>query len=379
MPAALGAQWDDLQKGLLAKNEDWQVWTKWYEARLRGDALNKNLELARVTTLTEEDWELGKTDAGHVNEKIRDIIESFEPPGTPDDAPPAKIEPQTQGALRFIADAQGRIDVDLAANAEALLNDQNAQDRHSEVIRIGGKFEKQVAKQSFGQGADQTLLEDIQLLLDAVGATINAGRPGLIIPRGEALRILAEHNKTRDGNSDLPPLPDDIALGLDEIVRAYNVYVGLDPVLSRADEARFGPDAIKNMVPRDQGVALAKDAVEKGVATAQALAAVEEEAANLPDEPDENNRNVRRFSEDNKNLYRAALAEVDGYIEWLKRNPIAASIGIATTGGTLGPSAGKGVMKIGEWVVKNSEALMQSFSHSPTMIEIIERIIAAFI
>ncbi len=64
-------RWESLND-LLAADEGWEVWTGWYDARLRGDPVNPELEAARVLTPTEEDWEKGPA---HVNAIIAGLIE----------------------------------------------------------------------------------------------------------------------------------------------------------------------------------------------------------------------------------------------------------------------------------------------------------------
>ncbi|MFN3226124.1 MAG: hypothetical protein ACE360_07740 [Hyphomicrobiales bacterium] len=74
------SRWENLCKELVPLKEDWEVWTDWYDARLRGGpthpelsaAANERIEVARVLEIDEEDWEQGPA---HVNAKIRAIIE----------------------------------------------------------------------------------------------------------------------------------------------------------------------------------------------------------------------------------------------------------------------------------------------------------------
>lgn len=48
-PAKVDERWSELKRGLLsAADEGWEVWTEWYEARLRGDPFDPALEEARV-------------------------------------------------------------------------------------------------------------------------------------------------------------------------------------------------------------------------------------------------------------------------------------------------------------------------------------------
>jgi hypothetical protein len=50
--------WRRLKPALLAAQEDWDVWTGWYENRLRGEGTDRLLELMRAA-LTNEMWQKG--------------------------------------------------------------------------------------------------------------------------------------------------------------------------------------------------------------------------------------------------------------------------------------------------------------------------------
>jgi hypothetical protein len=65
---------------LIERDEDWEVWTAWYEARVSAlpthpnlsAAANERIEVARVLEIEKDDWEQGPA---HVNAKIKAIIE----------------------------------------------------------------------------------------------------------------------------------------------------------------------------------------------------------------------------------------------------------------------------------------------------------------
>ncbi|MEO1316206.1 MAG: hypothetical protein AAFW01_06390, partial [Pseudomonadota bacterium] len=110
--------WDALKTRLLAREgEHWEVWTEWYEARLRGDPGNPALEYDRVTS-PEIDWKAGPAT---VNAKIKEIIErhtvgSRPPPSdakSADGSPPRVPEPplaplefSVEGDILVLSDAE---------------------------------------------------------------------------------------------------------------------------------------------------------------------------------------------------------------------------------------------------------------------------------
>jgi hypothetical protein len=50
--------WNRLKNQLLLLNVDWEVWTTWYEARLKGGPINQTLEIARVI-IGDQIWQQG--------------------------------------------------------------------------------------------------------------------------------------------------------------------------------------------------------------------------------------------------------------------------------------------------------------------------------
>lgn len=63
--------WANLKRNLLATNEDWDVWTDWYEARLAGKRpWRQSLEIARAT-LPDDLWKQGPKE---VNAEIKRLI-----------------------------------------------------------------------------------------------------------------------------------------------------------------------------------------------------------------------------------------------------------------------------------------------------------------
>jgi hypothetical protein len=58
LPRWASIAWAHLKRALLNANEDWRVWTDWYDARLRGDAADQVLEVARPT-IPDEVWDQG--------------------------------------------------------------------------------------------------------------------------------------------------------------------------------------------------------------------------------------------------------------------------------------------------------------------------------
>jgi hypothetical protein len=75
LPDRLRFLWEGLQAELLVAKQGWEVWTDWYEARLRGDPVMENLEIGRAT-ISNEIWNRGPA---QVNAEIKGLIEKHEP------------------------------------------------------------------------------------------------------------------------------------------------------------------------------------------------------------------------------------------------------------------------------------------------------------
>jgi hypothetical protein len=74
-PAWADRAWQRLRDALLAENDDWWVWTDWYEARLNGrPPPEEALEVARVM-IEQEIWRQGPR---AVNGRIERLIEQYE-------------------------------------------------------------------------------------------------------------------------------------------------------------------------------------------------------------------------------------------------------------------------------------------------------------
>lgn len=98
-------EWKQLKSCLISQGQGWEVWTEWYEARLRGDPGNEDLEVARVM-IAEEVWSAGPE---VVNAHIKELIQSYRPqvPTVPDQVlAPVRVE-ERDGKIAQISDRDG--------------------------------------------------------------------------------------------------------------------------------------------------------------------------------------------------------------------------------------------------------------------------------
>jgi hypothetical protein len=279
-----------------------------------------------------------------------------------------QIEPQSSVGLRFLTSDDGRIDIDADDLANLLRHDRDAKDRHAETRRMAQRMLAAYDPSALGGNTAKDAAEEVGLFLEALGNRPRSARPGLLLPRGDALRQLKAAQDGRDPDSDLPPLPDAMKLALGQLVSAYNNYVGLDPELARQDEARLGPDAVAILISPSEGIAAVRSAVELGAATPQVERAVAEEAKVAPPTPDPSNRLSRRFSEGSKNFIRAMLGRVRAGALWIGRHRTATAASISATGMTFVGAA--------KWVLAHEAWVEGIFANNAAMLGVVEHLIA---
>ncbi len=95
-----------MKRDLLATGEDWEVWTEWYEARLRGDPAIEELEIARAT-IPDEIWKQGPA---VVNAEIKRLIAQYTYVGSQPD--PTPRQKQFVGFFSY-AHSDARVDPSL--------------------------------------------------------------------------------------------------------------------------------------------------------------------------------------------------------------------------------------------------------------------------
>jgi hypothetical protein len=276
------------------------------------------------------------------------------------------IEEQKAGALQFETDGVAPIDVKRRASAGQLRADEAASKRHAELARRLNSCLSGCRHADPGGNSTSALREELVLYGESLGETVGDVDPDLFIPRGDGLRIdLREQEPPGDAVLGDPPWPDTVRKEVRKLVAAHNNFVAFDPELAKRDEALLGPDAKRQLVPPEAGHNAVSDAIEKRAATERVGEFLDEEGKVAPAIPDPENRQSRRYSEGAKNFARRAieLAGEFAIAAWTHKGKIT-----VTTAGS-GLAAAK-------WVVANRDWLLQYFSHNPTMVDIINKLLA---
>lgn len=358
----------------------WPFWRKWYDARRLGRTLERRplpvsaeIEWA-IAVLPEELWSEGP-DA--INYEISRILRKYpldemyeelefllEEPSIPDPSKLGSVDPQSGSAAIFTArSGEDIIDVDTAALTARIDDTPDARDRHKEVLDSVDDILSLYERFSIGGNQVIPLIQQAQRLKEALGGAPSEIRPGLLIPRGERLRQKLAAQEAHDEIGAEPPLPHQFLSNLKILVASYNVFVALDPVLAKYDEARLPPDLANKLIPPAKGSQLIHDAVARSIATTQVEDTLREESYTAPALPDPARRESRRFSESIRNFVRVALekAFVPLKIVWKNRS--------------VAQGIGQAIGKFARWITAHGEALLSLFPEGSATFNIIKFVV----
>lgn len=275
-------EWHQLTLNLLEVEEDWQVWTDWYEARLLGDAIERGVELARVQ-IDERIWNQG---VKVLNARISRLIESYEEDkifqyatDTGSDPPIESIPTQVSEAFVFggsDASPIGQIDPPGAG-----LNDTADQRQgHADIREKAGQLEAHC-----GQSNRLAVLKGhASKLFAAAGESLLDLRVRAFWSQLNSLRRRHEAELRARGQSDpdTPALPEDVAGVLQDLVETLNVFAAHEPKLTALDDLSRDPServandrTVKAARSIADGATRAPQAVDAGAASALNDVAVE--------------------------------------------------------------------------------------------------------
>jgi len=228
--------WTDLKLHLLSADEDWEVWTKWYEERLFGVTPDQDTEIARVT-IGNELWD---QEEDVVNAHIKELLEEREifrdaVSNEPDNPPDANaIPPQASAASQFVVDSEGRID--LVAHPPLA----NAMQR----ALYGEVRYKALAISQLGHNQLAEMSGPISRFLAAAPEHIEDVSIPSFWSRGNTLRSRLKAHDTAAASAD-PTDPAKLSASVAEAVRdlldTYNVFIIGDPTGRELDQVRLGP------------------------------------------------------------------------------------------------------------------------------------------
>lgn len=188
-PEEVAEHWQTLKAHLLSfPDEDWVVWTDWYEARLRGDPINWELEHAKAR-IPDEIWEQGPKAA---NAEIRRLIEEYSGKTKPDREALRQTASPEVFVVNGVADVRPNTTFETPEVDQELLDLPTAQRSAIEVLLAG------VAENRNISGTVSVALKGYDRELAKRGM-----RPILLTLKSQYAVVYAEHRaRSNDGAID---------------------------------------------------------------------------------------------------------------------------------------------------------------------------------
>ncbi len=240
VPDWVNENWDELKSALLASNEDWEVWTEWYDERLMGTLANGSSEITRAT-IAKEIWEQGPKPLNtHI--KLAMLDRNIFQHATADetfDAPSVDFIPQQfSNGSQFALDAEGRLDLVPDPPSHAPLADKLQREMYEEVRH------KAAALSSVGHNQLAELSDPIARFRSSLPDNISAASINRVWSRGNTLRrYLKAHEAVATSSEPSEParLSPVVAEKLRDLIDTYNVFIIGDPKGRELDHVRLGP------------------------------------------------------------------------------------------------------------------------------------------
>lgn len=235
-PDWVAEHWRLLKEHLLALDLNWRAWTNWYDARLNGEAINLDKEIARALEVTDADWAGG---ISSVNAKLLAIEERFQPKSAPQNPEqPIALPAQSKPAPQFRTQSDGRIDVETAIDVSA-----TSQELRKHALIKARKLVRRLPEQSNDDRAEiRALAANIDLLLTA---NTDGGETSAVAIWSYSLSLksklnadrrrqrLTEHERERQ---DEPVLPIGVSEELQDLVATLDRLSKDDRELRRTEE-----------------------------------------------------------------------------------------------------------------------------------------------
>lgn len=348
--------WVNSSHRLCTIDQNYQLWTKWYECRIRGEInafilprhADETLQI-RIFNQGNEWWSRGHA---AVN---ADIAAWIEEANAGEILPEAEPQPQNTDVIVFRRDANDLIEVDATAGVDELLTTPEAQDRHREAVETVNDA------LSFCQGHNVVSFAApfLQRYADALGSRVEDCKPGVLFQRyGRLERNIAlciAELAPQDASQPVPVRTQQIIDALLAIPEAHNAMSNFDPALARRARMLADPDAQPVPVSQGEFRIVVENAIQIGIVAEQAREPLQEIVESGIDDTNPENRETRRFWETAKNFPRVIISWL-----WAK---FKANMTITAVGATA------------VWVISNETWLLKTFADSPRMISIIQMLL----
>jgi hypothetical protein len=233
-PQWVSESWTELRTHL-PNDENWNVWTQWYDYRLIGHAWRGKEREFIFATVPIEKWQEGRAAA---NKWIADQLTKYEPELSSEGAIPAQVAAATQ-----FTSAEGPIDVipDPPESDPKRVDDQHT---HYEEMRFHALDLNRIGPNLLG-GIER----QVARLIGALPDDFNKVSITRLWHRANGLReTLAEHDAARkrgEGVKDREPDPAELAgvvvASLRAFVESFNIFIVGDAKGLELERNRLGP------------------------------------------------------------------------------------------------------------------------------------------
>jgi hypothetical protein len=282
VPVWVANSWAELRAELLGLNEDWDVWTDWYDGFLSGNFPNQEVQIGRVT-IENAIWQQGP---GLLNAHIKEIITEHEifrsaSEDHPEELPNADTIPrQTTAGSQFVINAEGQLDLSLDAPLADVMQREIYQEVRHKALVLSALGHNQLAGMS----------EPVARFLAAAPDRIEDVSIARLWSRGNTLRRRLKAHDTAAAlaePTDPAILSASVGEMLRDLVESYNVFIVGDPSGRELDQVRLGPQERQRAeLVVDLALPIAKAVQEsEGVATAVATDALMEQIEAARDAP----------------------------------------------------------------------------------------------
>ena len=246
--------WRQLKYSWLVQNEDWEVWTKWYDARLEGKVSNEQLEVARVM-IADEIWEKGakvlnteiRRRAKHIHGLSRKYELAFEDDDEVEHAAsvgPVEAVPAQGPGPRFRASEEGPVDRAAPAELDAEGNSlKTIAQLRPMALRCAADLKTRLPPNQFGE-----LLSAVDRYLAALNPGENkAIEWGEVWGHGVILQSAADAAERKIAERVLPELEDPAETALESLLTIHGPMI-----LATRDGATLSATASNFRLTREQ-------------------------------------------------------------------------------------------------------------------------------
>ena len=214
IPQPLFNNWNKLSSALIKLEKDWDVWTNWYQDRLKGGVpLIKTFELGdpenkQPGRITFPGWEYAN--AAIVNPKIRELLDLYDPPG----APTPQHEPNFE-----IGEAD---EINLGAEKSVNNTDWDRVNELHPILKM--LMDNLQAALSGCENSHPALFQSVKIYSGLLNKPINELPFSALAGLGMAMANAEAANK-RDINRIAPSLEDNAQTALNSVLDIHGAFI----------------------------------------------------------------------------------------------------------------------------------------------------------